>query len=140
RFVDRSFGHVTSWLWEFGDGQTSSLQNPTHVYTEGGVYDIHLTVTGPYGTAELGKPGGVTVRSCTVENARENRAGPLERGEDFVPITGDDGLGFYCVYSGKAIGPDSPRIDNNVGMFLFPLANGEVLLFGAGYGDPNSFV
>ncbi len=140
RFVDRSFGDITSWVWEFGDGQTSNLQNPTHVYTEGGVYDVHLTVTGPYGTARLGKPGGVTVRSCTLENARLNRAGPLRRGEDFVPITGDDALGFYCVYSGKAIAADNPRIDNNVGMFIFPLANGEVLLFGAGYGDPNSFV
>ena len=140
RFVDRSFGGVTSWTWEFGDGETSNLPDPTHVYTEGGVYDVRLRVTGPHGTDWLEKPGAVVVRSCTVENARENRIAPLERGEDFVPITGDDSLGFYCVYSGKAIGPDNPRIDNNVGMFVFPLAKGEVLLFGSGYGDRNSFV
>jgi parallel beta-helix repeat protein len=34
-----------TWLWEFGDGTTSSVQNPTHAYTEDGVYDVTLTVT-----------------------------------------------------------------------------------------------
>src|SRR5262245_3983459 len=139
-FVDRSFGGVTSWTWEFGDSQTSHLPDPTHVYTAGGVYDVRLTVTGPPRTASLTKPGAVVARSCPHESARDNRITPLERGEDFVPITGDDSLGFYCVYSGKAIGPDNARIDNNVGMFILPLVNGEVLLFGSGYGDRNSFV
>lgn len=38
-------GSIASWLWEFGDGATSSDQNPTHVYAEFGSYSVSLTVT-----------------------------------------------------------------------------------------------
>jgi len=34
-----------SWLWNFGDGYSSSLQNPVHTYSEGGTYQVTLTVT-----------------------------------------------------------------------------------------------
>lgn len=40
---------VTSWSWSFGDGGTSALQNPTHVYNAPGVYDVTLTITGSNG-------------------------------------------------------------------------------------------
>ena len=36
---------ITSWLWDFGDGNTSSERNPTHEYQQDGVYDVSLTVT-----------------------------------------------------------------------------------------------
>ena len=34
-----------TWLWEFGDGSTSTEQNPTHIYTTAGEYPVTLTVT-----------------------------------------------------------------------------------------------
>jgi PKD repeat protein len=40
-------GQVDSWLWNFGDGQTSTLQNPTHVYATEGTFTVSLTTTGP---------------------------------------------------------------------------------------------
>ncbi|MDD4372763.1 MAG: PKD domain-containing protein [Bacteroidales bacterium] len=36
---------ITSWAWNFGDGGTSNLQNPTHTYTANGIYTVSLTVT-----------------------------------------------------------------------------------------------
>lgn len=36
---------ITTWHWEFGDGMTSSQQNPHHTYTTMGVYTVSLTVT-----------------------------------------------------------------------------------------------
>ncbi len=36
---------ITSWNWDFGDGNTSSQQNPSHLYTEGGTYTITLIVS-----------------------------------------------------------------------------------------------
>ena len=36
---------VTGWLWDFGDGATSTLQHPAHTYTEDGVYTVSLQVT-----------------------------------------------------------------------------------------------
>jgi hypothetical protein len=36
---------MTSWYWDFGDGQTSTLQNPSHTYAVGGTYKVCLTIT-----------------------------------------------------------------------------------------------
>lgn len=41
---------ATNWSWDFGDGSTSTEQNPVHVYTDGGYYDAILTATGAGGT------------------------------------------------------------------------------------------
>lgn len=50
-FTDQSTGTVESWAWDFGDGQTSTSQNPTHVFAAAGTYTVALTVTGPGGAA-----------------------------------------------------------------------------------------
>lgn len=41
--------HIVSWHWEFGDGDTSNLQNPVHVYTSTGFFNVRLTVTDDFG-------------------------------------------------------------------------------------------
>jgi hypothetical protein len=43
-FTDLSTGTVTGWNWDFGDGGTSTLQNPTHDYCSAGSYTVVLTV------------------------------------------------------------------------------------------------
>ncbi|GAK59410.1 fibronectin type III domain protein [Candidatus Vecturithrix granuli] len=45
QFTDNSLGEIVSWLWEFGDGTTSTEQHPTHSYEEPGTYTVQLTVT-----------------------------------------------------------------------------------------------
>ncbi|MCK5258574.1 MAG: PKD domain-containing protein, partial [Thermoplasmatales archaeon] len=46
----RSTGSITSYSWEFGDGNTGSGVSPTHVYMTAGEYTVELTVTGPGGS------------------------------------------------------------------------------------------
>lgn len=43
QFTDNTPG-ATSWLWDFGDGNTSNIQNPTHVYASDSLYLVTLTV------------------------------------------------------------------------------------------------
>ncbi|WOX57352.1 PKD domain-containing protein [Methanoculleus receptaculi] len=43
-FTDTSTGGPTSWSWDFGDGSTSTEQNPVHTYTNEGLYTVTLTV------------------------------------------------------------------------------------------------
>jgi len=50
QFTDQSTGEITSWFWEFGDGETSTEQNPTHTYNSTGYFTVSLTVTGPGGS------------------------------------------------------------------------------------------
>ena len=48
-FEDSSTGDPVSWLWNFGDGGTSTLQNPNYTYDVVGVYDVSLVVETAYG-------------------------------------------------------------------------------------------
>ena len=50
QFTDQSTGKITSWFWDFGDGETSTEQNPTHTYNSTGYFTVSLTVTGPGGS------------------------------------------------------------------------------------------
>lgn len=50
QFTDQSTGNITSRLWDFGDGQTSTATNPSHTYQNAGTYTVKLTVTGAGGS------------------------------------------------------------------------------------------
>ena len=62
-FTDQSCGIITSWSWNFGDGSTSTLQNPSHTYTDPGTYTINLTVVGASGTKTEIKTDYITVEN-----------------------------------------------------------------------------
>lgn len=44
-FTDASTGSPISWQWNFGDGNTDTIQNPVHTYTANGTYTVTLTVS-----------------------------------------------------------------------------------------------
>ncbi|MBN1285424.1 MAG: DUF11 domain-containing protein [Anaerolineae bacterium] len=54
-FTDQSqpINGITRWRWDFGDGETSADQNPTHTYAAGGTYTVTLTVYGPGGLSTV---------------------------------------------------------------------------------------
>jgi uncharacterized repeat protein (TIGR03803 family) len=59
-FTNESTGIVTSWLWNFGDGITSTDPNPTHTYDSPRTYKAKLTVYGPGGAGS--KTMSITVK------------------------------------------------------------------------------
>ena len=44
-FEDLSTGNPNTWLWDFGNGNTSTLQNPVSIYPFAGFYTVTLTIT-----------------------------------------------------------------------------------------------
>ncbi|WFN34053.1 lectin like domain-containing protein [Methanogenium sp. S4BF] len=50
-FTDLSTGEPDTWLWTFGDGTSSTEQNPEHIYTADGVYTVMLSVNGGESTS-----------------------------------------------------------------------------------------
>jgi PKD repeat protein len=62
-FTDQSSSTlpVTSWMWNFGDGGTSSAQHPSHTYTAPGTYNVSLTVSDGSGSDTETRTGFVTV-------------------------------------------------------------------------------
>ena len=67
QFTDQSTGVVLSWLWDFGDGTTSTEQNPAHTYTDPGTYTVSLTVTSPDGTDTETIAGYIVVTPVAAE-------------------------------------------------------------------------
>jgi len=43
-FKDKSIG-ATTWFWDFGDGTTSTVKNPSHTYLSTGYFEVTLTVS-----------------------------------------------------------------------------------------------
>ncbi|NLZ31394.1 MAG: PKD domain-containing protein [Methanomicrobiales archaeon] len=59
-FTDLSQGDISSRYWEFGDGNTSTLQNPAHIYTSPGSYTVNITVTSNDVNYTVSKPDFIT--------------------------------------------------------------------------------
>jgi PKD repeat protein len=57
----------TSWLWVFGDGNFGTAENPTHVYSDAGLYEVQLTVSSPEGNDNVAHQ--VAICTAFVEGA-----------------------------------------------------------------------
>lgn len=60
-FTNESSGDYSDSLWEFGDGLTSTLNSPAHVYVLRGVFTVSLTVSGPGGQERDSKAAYIIV-------------------------------------------------------------------------------
>ena len=65
-FTDNSTNGPTSWFWDFGDGTTSTVQNPIHNYTSNGTFDVSLTATNTFGSNTYTSVGTVNVNMPTI--------------------------------------------------------------------------
>ncbi len=54
-FTDQSLYNPTSWSWDFGDGNNSTLQNPTHTYAVSGIYQVTLIASNQWGSDTVQK-------------------------------------------------------------------------------------
>ena len=61
-FQDLSIGRITSWQWDFGDGGTSTEQNPIHQYKQPGNLVVVLEIEGPEGKSRRAKVWDVQLK------------------------------------------------------------------------------
>ena len=99
-------GTITGWAWNFGDGGTSTLANPTHVYAATGTFNVTLTVTD-----DQGATGGDTATASIVRHHASggpHRAGapsPVTAAWIWTgPTTVKRDLGGYTVYRATVSG------------------------------------
>ena len=60
-FISTSVGSTLSYLWKFGDGGTSTLRTPTHLYTTDGLYTVLLIVTDRFGCIDSVKKDSAVI-------------------------------------------------------------------------------
>jgi PKD repeat protein len=86
-FHDQSTGMPERWSWEFGDGTTSTKQNPEHVYTSSGVYTVSLTAEGPGGESSFVRTDYITVsyQNLSVDFSVDDRQGTVPHTVTFTP-------------------------------------------------------
>ena len=85
QFTDQTTGGPTNWSWTFGDGGTSTAQNPSHIYSGAGVYTVDLTAWNIYGTGEITKTNYITVSGGQPSAPVANFVGSPTSGT--VPLT-----------------------------------------------------
>jgi PKD repeat protein len=83
-FFDLSSNAPTGWSWDFGDGGTSTAQNPSYTYTSSGVYTVSLTTTNAFGTDTEIKTNYINI----------NLSGNSPITPSCTPITTDGSLDF----------------------------------------------
>lgn len=125
-FMDNSTGSPSSWYWDFGDGATSTTQNPTHKYVRSGGYIITLTVRNEMGNDTVTKHGYVIVDSGGNPVHPANFSSNVTSGsapltvlfyDTTVPdITGDYAYGrdWYFGDGTSSYNTDVVREDNNI--------------------------
>ncbi len=61
QFSDMSTGNPDSWIWYFGDGDTSSAQHPSHTYSANGNYDVKLVAWNGSAIDSITKTSYITI-------------------------------------------------------------------------------
>jgi len=90
QFTDLSTAVPTSWSWDFGDGGTSSDQNPVHIYTNPGNYNVSLNVNNMEGADTIIKNNYITVADITPPTVSNSLGGGTYGTAQTAVLTSDD--------------------------------------------------
>jgi len=99
---------INQWAWDFGDGQTSALQNPTHTYAASGTYTVTLTVTNTAGCTNT------ITQNVTINNNGNpviNPAGPFCTTDPAFVMTANTGGGTWTATCGTCINSATGSFD-----------------------------
>ncbi|HVP97032.1 PKD domain-containing protein [Methanoregula sp.] len=91
QFTDTSTDQPTSWSWNFGDGSTSTLQNPVHTYSGAGVYEVNFSATNGFNGWITAPSQSITTYSLPVVSFT---AAPLSGTPGTSVLFSDQSAGF----------------------------------------------
>jgi len=131
-FTDLSTNQPTSWLWDFGDGTTSTAQNPNHTYANPGAFTVALTATNDFGSDTQVKTDFITVTQpsqsfvhvsqiVVTREGRKNQNGVATVtivDQDAAPVANATVLGYFnapdnSIQSGVTDGSGAAVIKSN---------------------------
>ena len=74
-FTDLSLNGPSSWYWEFGDGNTSTNQNPVHTYLTSGIYSVKLTTINSFGSDSIIINNAITIIDVDLQTIGDTSCG-----------------------------------------------------------------
>ncbi len=98
-FADKSGNNPTTWHWDFGDGDTSNLRNPSHIYAANGSYTVSLQVSNSLGNDTETKTNYVTVEYPTIGSTQDGE-GCINSS---IALTATNGSGSLHWYDGTTL-------------------------------------
>ncbi|MBX7181738.1 MAG: PKD domain-containing protein [Bacteroidia bacterium] len=126
-FTDLS-GSASSWLWNFGDGQTSTEQNPTHSFTSSGTYSVQLTTTNCVGSDSETKTNYLNIQVASppslgtmVTNACSPQSFTLQASGTGTIVWYDSPTAFNSIAEGNSF--TTPILSSNA---VYYVANQEI--------------
>ncbi len=146
-FTDLSTNNPASWSWDFGDGGSSSAQNPSYQYSSAGIYTVTLTATNCAGSDIAVKTDYVTVNpssdymyvsdmqvgrkiagpnssgTCTV-TIFSSLGQPVENATVYVTATGPTGGNYNgLTLADGTVSFETGKIKNATGEWCFEVTN-----------------
>lgn len=104
QFTDSSSNAPVQWAWDFGDGNTSTLQHPMHQFATSGSYNVSLTVTNPNGNSSTTQSVTVTVVPPPIAVAPADTSGCPG---DTIQLTASGGVTYAWFPSGAVSNPNA---------------------------------
>ena len=123
QFNDNSTGGVNAWNWNFGDGNTSSSQNPSHVFSAPGVYTVSLVVTNSFGNNATSQV--ITVNNLPTVSLSTPNATTCQNGGNFA-LSGSPTGGIYAGpgMTGSTFNPNSAGVGTHTLSYTYTDGNG----------------
>jgi len=122
-FTDQSGGEITDRHWDFGDGSSSTEQNPIHTYTTPGTFSVTLTVSGPGGQDSLTRTDYIAV----VQNAEP------KTWTFMLYFAGDNDLSSFLQRAVERMEQVQPRDNLNVLVLMDSAGEQGTYLYHVGY-------
>lgn len=123
-FTDLSTNTPTSWLWDFGDGNASTDQNPTNVYVSPGTYTVALTATNGDGSDTETKVDYITVLSAPVADfSGTPTSGNVALSVDFTDLSTNSPTSWFWDFGdgGSSINQNPTYIYSYIGVYTVTL-------------------
>ena len=109
-FTDTSTNTPTAWLWDFGDGSSSTLQNPSHTWTTAGPYTVSLTASNGVGPSVPAATVGITINPDTAPPTNPSSFSATANGTTRVDLAwgasiDNVGVTGYTLYRADLVDP-----------------------------------
>lgn len=124
-FTSQIQGTATGYLWDFGDGLTSTEENPTHTFTDGGNYNVCLTVTNDCGSNSTCQ--SISLSDAIALNAEINHVSCHGGNDGSLEIEINGGVGPFSITTIPDVGTSTSLLGLEAGSYTVTVidSNGE---------------